>query len=170
MNETRRAIADHVRERPGVHFSAVVRETDFAPGQVQYHLRRLCSDGRLVPEELYGRTHYYPPEYDEWERAALAMFRRETARDLLAFLLDEGETGPATLADELDLARSTVEWHLDNLEAQDLVERRREGNRVRVALARPEATAELLAAVTPSMPERLVDRFTRLVDGLLDEG
>ena len=170
MSETRAAIADHVRDHPGVHFSAVVRGTEFAPGQVQYHLRRLRSADEVTAEELYGRTHYYPPGYDDWERAALAMFRRETARDLLAHLLDSGATGPATLADELDLARSTVEWHLDNLGAQNLVVKRREGNRVRVELTRPEATAELLAAVTPSLPERMVDRFTRLVDGFLDEG
>ena len=169
MSETRAAIADHVRARPGVHFSAIVRSLDLAPGQVQYHLRKLDESEAVAAEELYGRTHYYPPAFDDWERAALAMFRRETARDVLAVLLAEGETGPATLADELDLARSTVEWHLDNLVEQDIVEKSREGNRVRVALCRPEATAELLGTITPSLPERMVDRFTRLVDGLLEE-
>lgn len=169
MSETRETIATHVRAKPGDHFNGVVRSLDLAPGQVQYHLRKLGEEGTVTAEELYGRTHYYPPEYDDWERAALAMFRRETARDLLAFLLDNGETGPSTLADEVDLARSTVEWHLDNLVEQDIVVKRREGNRVQVSLCRPEATAELLGRITPSLPERMVDRFTRLVDGFLEE-
>ncbi|USZ69818.1 winged helix-turn-helix transcriptional regulator (plasmid) [Halorussus salilacus] len=170
MSETRRDIADHVRANPGVHFNAVVRGLDLAPGQVQYHLRRLRSEGEVVAEELRGRTHLYPPGYDEWERSALATFRRENARDALAHLLDAGETTPAELADELGVARSTVEWHLDSLVAEDLVDKRREGNRVFLELTRPEATAELLAEITPSLPERLVDRFTRLVDGFLEEG
>lgn len=169
MSETRRAIAEHVRENPGVHFSAVVRGLDLAPGQVQYHLRRL-GDGEVVAEELRGRTHYYPPGYDDWERAALATFRRETARDLLAHLLAVGETTPSELADELDVARSTVEWHLDDLVARDIVDKRREANRVYLELARPEATAELLGEITPSLPERMVDRFTRLVDGFVGDG
>jgi predicted transcriptional regulator len=170
VNATRRTIADHVRDHPGVHFNAVVRDLDLAPGQVQYHLKRLRSDGTVVGDEIRGRTHLYPPEYDDWERSALAAFRRETARDLLAHLLDAGETTPAALADELGLARSTVEWHLDNLTDDDLVNKRREGNRVYLEPARPEATAELLGEITPSLPERMVDRFAALVDGLVEEG
>ncbi|NHN61362.1 MULTISPECIES: helix-turn-helix domain-containing protein [Halorussus] len=170
MNATRRAIADHVRANPGVHFNAVVRGLDVAPGQVQYHLRRLRDEGEVVADEVQGRTHLYPPAYGDWERSALAMFRRETARDVLAHLLDAGETTPAALADELDLARSTVEWHLDNLTDYDLVEKRREGNRVFLEPARPAATADLLGEITPSLPERLVDRFANLVDGLVEEG
>ena len=170
MNETRRSIADHVRKRPGVHFNAVVRALDLAPGQVQYHLKRLRADGAVVADEIRGKTHLYPPEYDSWERAALAMLRRETARDALANLLDSGETTPADLANELGVARSTVEWHLDALTDRNLVEKRRKGNRVTLELARPDATARLLAEVTPSLPERMVDRFTKLVDGLVEEG
>ena len=170
MNETRRSIAGYVRERPGVHFNAVVRGLDLAPGQVQYHLKRLRDDETVVADEIRGKTHFYPPEYDEWERAALAMLRRETARDVLVHLLDEGETTPADLADELGVARSTVEWHLDELTDQRLVEKRRETNRVTLEPVRPDATARLLAEVTPSLPERMVDRFTKLVDGLVDEG
>ncbi|MFC7078998.1 winged helix-turn-helix transcriptional regulator [Halorussus caseinilyticus] len=169
MNETRRSIADHVRSNPGVHFNGVVRALDLAPGQVQYHLRRLSADERVVTDEVQGRTHLYPPEYDDWERSALAMFRRETARDVLAFLLDAGETTPAELTDELGLARSTVEWHLDNLTDYDLVDKRREGNRVYLEPARPKATADLLGEITPSLPERMVDRFTTLVDSLVEE-
>ncbi|UPV76543.1 helix-turn-helix domain-containing protein (plasmid) [Halorussus limi] len=169
MNATRRTIADHVRANPGVHFNAVVRALDLAPGQVQYHLKRLREDESVVTDEIRGRTHLYPPGYDEWERSALAVFRRETARDLLAHLLDAGETTPAALADELGVARSTVEWHLDNLTEDDLVEKRREGNRVYLEPARPAATADLLGEITPSLPERMVDRFTKLVDGLVEE-
>ena len=169
MSETRRDIADHVQDNPGVHFNAVVRALDLAPGQVQYHLRRLRSEETVVTENVRGRTHLYPPEYDDWERAALAMFRRETARDLLAHLLDAGEATPTELADELGVARSTVEWHLDELTTRDLVDKHREGNRVRLELVRPEATADLLGEITPSLPERMVDRFTRLVDELVEE-
>jgi predicted transcriptional regulator len=169
MNETRRSIADHVDENPGVHFNAVVRALDLAPGQVQYHLKRLREDDAVIADEIRGKTHLYPPRYDDWERAALAMFRRETARDVLAHLLDSGPTTPAALADELGVARSTVEWHLDALTDRNLVAKRREGNRVILELVRPEATAELLAEVTPSLPERMVDRFAKLVDVLVEE-
>ena len=96
MSAVRDRIRSHVADHPGVHFYAVVRDLDLAAGQVQYHLRRLLTDEALVADSYYGRTHYFPPEYDAWERAALALARRETARDVVFFLLDEGPSAPAT--------------------------------------------------------------------------
>jgi predicted transcriptional regulator len=61
MSETRKRIARHIQTTPGVHFNKLVRELDLAPGQVQYHLKRLLSTESVVEERLYGQTHYYPP-------------------------------------------------------------------------------------------------------------
>lgn len=168
MSTTRDSIAGHVREHPGVHFNELVRGTEFAPGQVQYHLRRLIGTETVRSEELYGRTHYYPPTFSEWERGALALVRRETARDVIGYLLEHGPTDPATVADDIGVARSTLEWHLDHLVEQSVVTKERDSrNRVTLVLARPDETTALLAAVSPSLPDRFLDRFTRLVDDLL---
>ncbi len=170
MTETRRRLERTVAASPGVHFNGLVRRLDLAPGQVQYHLQRLLREDRIVQEARYGRTHYYPPRFDEFERAALALLRRETARDMIVSLIENGHTNPASLADDLDLARSTVEWHLDRLESEGLLERRRDQhNHVMVVAVDPEKTLTLLGEIEPSLPERLTDRFTRLVDRLLDE-
>ena len=166
MSETRERIADRVAADPGIHFSELVRELNLAPGQVQYHLRRL--DDRVVAADLYGRTHYYPSTVDERDRRVLAALRRETARDALAVLLRRGPTPPAAVADELGVARSTLEWHLDRLVAEDLVRKSRDRRgRVTLVLADPDWIGAHLDAVEPSLPERLVDRFDRLLDGLL---
>lgn len=169
MTETRSRIADAVTDRPGIHFNKIVRSLDLAPGQVQYHLSRLQDEDSVVVERLYGRTHYYPPAFEEWERRSLALLRRETAGDVVAHLLVNGPSRPATVAENLDIARSTLEWHLDRLVAQGLVEKRRADDRVTLAVAAPEETLELLRTVEPTIRDRLVDRFTRLVDRLLAE-
>ena len=170
MSSTRARVADHVAAHPGVHFNQLVRALDLAPGQVQHHVRRLVDDGRVERAEFYGRTHYYPPAFDAWERGALALFRRETARDVLGYLLERGDARPAEVADAVGVARSTLEWHVDHLVERDAVRKERDArNRVTLTLSRPEATARLLREVSPSLPERFVDRFARLVDSLLEE-
>jgi predicted transcriptional regulator len=166
----RERIHRHVSEHPGIHFNQLARELDLATGQLQYHLKKLRRAEDVVSESLYGRTHYFTPEYDDWERGAVAVLRRETARDVLLYLIAEGPSAPTPVADGLGIARSTLEWHLDHLIEQNLVEKRRdEHRRVTLALARPDDTAALLRLVEPSVPERLVDRFTRLVDSLVTE-
>jgi predicted transcriptional regulator len=164
----RERIRRHVAAHPGVHFSALVRALGLAPGQVQHHVRHLVRADAVVEEPLYGRTHYYEPAYDPWERGAIAVLRRETARDVLVLLLTDGPAGPATVADDLDLARSTVEWHLGHLEEQGLVRKERDARgRVTLVVERPAETTRLLRLVEPSAPDRLVDRFARLFDGFL---
>ena len=164
MSDTRRRIRRRIDREPGIHFRALARGLDLATGQVQYHLSRLDD---VVEERVNGRTHYYPPGYDAGERRTLALLRRETARDIVMALYDGGEMPPNDVADRLDIARSTLEHHLDGLVAANVVEKRREGRRVTLSLVDPEATARLLGAVEPTLPERLTDRFERLVDGLL---
>lgn len=170
MTHQRDRIHEHIVGHPGLHFNELTRRLDLAPGQVQYHLKKLTRQDRVVEDHRYGQTHYYPPGFDEWERGALALFRRETARDILLYLLEHGPTEPATVAEDLDIARSTLEWHLDRLTEQHLVEKRRDArNRVTLVPARPTDTAILLREISPALPERMVDRFTRLLDNLLSE-
>jgi len=170
MTHQRERILDRILDRPGEHFNELVRSLDLAPGQVQYHLKKLERKDRVVEEHLYGRTHYYPPSYDEWERRALAVLRRETARDVLFYLLEHGPSAPNEVADALEIARSTLEWHLDHLVEQELVRKDRDAhNRVTLVVAEPSTTVDLLEDITPTFPERMVDRFTRLVDSLLDD-
>ena len=165
---TRDRLAEHVRAHPGLHFNELVRRLDLAPGQAQYHLRRLARADRVVREEVSGRTHYFDPSFDPTERRRVALFRRETARDAVVELLD-GPARPAAVADALGVARSTLEWHLDGLVDAGVVEKRRdERDRVTLALADPEATARSLRRIEPSVPDRLLDRFTRLVDSMLE--
>ena len=170
MTEIRTKIQNTIHTHPGIHFNELVRSLDLAPGQVQYHLKRLRSADNVVDEQLYGRTHYYPPEYDQWERQALALLRRETAGDIVAYLLVNGATRPAIVADELEIARSTLEWHLNRLVDHGLVTKHRDHqNHVTLTVDNQAETIRVLRTADPSLVDRFVDRFTRLVDLLLTE-
>lgn len=170
MTEVRNQIRRRVHGDPGIHFNELERELDLATGQTQYHVHRLLRSDEIVSECLYGRTHYYSTEYDQWDRQALGLLRRETCRDVVIYLLARGSADPATVAEELGIARSTLEWHLSHLVECDLVRKEYdERNRVSLHLVEPEQTGELLTHVTPSVADRLVDRFSRLVDSLLED-
>jgi len=170
VSETRERILAAIEADPGIHFRGLARSLDLAPGQVQYHVRELLGADAVVAEDHRGRTHYYLPTYAPWERRAIAVLRRETARDVVATLLERDERRPADVADSVGVARSTLEWHLDTLVEADLVEKRRDdGGRVTLVLTRPAETGELLARVAPSLAGRLVDRFERLFDALVED-
>jgi len=169
MTEQRARIVAHVVDHPGTHFNELLRELELATGQAQYHLHRLVRQNEIRRAEFYGRTHYFPLEWTEWERGAIAMARRETARDVLLELLERGPSEPQAIADALDVARSTLEWHLDHLVELDVVRKERDSrNRVTLVLMRPRETMRVLETVDPTLSETFVDRFIRLTDSLLD--
>ncbi len=172
MSETRTRVQDCIYRNPGIHFNAVSRKLDIATGQTQYHLRKLCREESVQKADVCGRTHYYPPTFSDWERGAVALLRRETTREIVLLLLRQEALAPAEIADRLDLARSTVEWHLSRLVEYEMAEKRATtpGERELVVALTDEAdTYRLLREIEPRLLDRVVDRFSRLTDDLLDE-
>lgn len=165
MVDLHRQIHEHIRMNPGVHFNELTRNLDIATGQTQYHLHQLNRSDKVVAERICGRTHYFSPEYDAWERRMLSLYRRETTRNHVTLLLNEGQLSATTIADHLDLARSTISWHIDTLADAGVVERSYgDRGQVEVALAHPEKTEQFLRTVTPLLSDRLIDRCICLVD------
>lgn len=165
MSNVRREVHRHVESHPGVHFNELARNLDIATGQAQYHIDRLLDSGELDAERLRGRTHYFPDGYDPVERRTLALLRRETVREIIVYALEHDDPAAGELAEELDVARSTISWHVSTLVDAGVAEKCYDSQgRTHVRLTQPEETRELLGEVRPSLPDRLVDRFTRLVD------
>jgi predicted transcriptional regulator len=163
MSDTRTRIRRHVRNTPGVHFNQVGCDLDIATGQVQYHLHRLVRNDELAVKRISGRTQYFDSLFDLWERRALVFSRRETPREILVRVCTDGPKLSKTLASDLGLAQSTISWHVLTLAENGVVEKSDE-RPLTLTLNRPDRTAELLEMVSPSLPDRLVDRFVWTVD------
>ncbi|MEF8821052.1 MAG: winged helix-turn-helix transcriptional regulator [Halovenus sp.] len=168
MSETRARVRNCIYDNPGIHFNAVGRKLDIATGQTQYHLRKLTRAEKVTKEGVYGRTHYFPPTFSEWERGVIALLRRETSREIVLLLLRAAPLPPAEIADRLDLARSTVEWHLSRLVEYEIAEKRTRANELVITLTEDEEIYRLLREIEPRLVDRVVDRFSRFADDLLD--
>lgn len=171
MSETRSRVRECIYRNPGIHFNAIGRTLDIATGQTQYHLRRLSREGKVLKTGVCGRTHYYPPTFSEWERNAIALLRRETTREIVLLLFRQQELPPDEIAERLDLARSTVEWHVTRLVEYELAEKRTlvENSKLVVTLRRDADLYRLVREIEPRLLDRLVDRFSRLTDDLLEQ-
>ena len=170
MTATRDEIHRAIDRWPGIHFNELVRRLGLAPGQVQYHIKRLRHDGAIVHEPLFGRTHYFSPEIERSDRRAIALLRRETPRAVVSYLLERGAVRPQQLATDLDLARSTVSYHVDRLRKVGLVESvDSPGGPVTIRVVDPDRVRSAIHLIEPDLSTRFTDRFERLIDHLLEE-
>lgn len=135
-----------------------------ATGTLQHHLRVL-EDRGLVEVEREGRyTRYFVSlEVDRRDKEMLGVLRQETARRVVLILLEEGVSRLTVLSDRLELAPSTVSFHLGSLEEAGVVEKPKRGLYRLVDEAR---VRDVLVTYRESFTDRAVDRVVSLVTGL----
>ncbi|MEF8855976.1 MAG: metalloregulator ArsR/SmtB family transcription factor [Haloplanus sp.] len=164
--ESRRRIFQRVSDEPGIHFRTLLNDLDYARGTLQYHLRRLASEGLVEISDDGKYTRYYPAEaFEEGDRTAMNALRRKYGRRILTHLLADGPLSTAELGDRIDKAASTVSWHLSRLEDAGLVTKERDGRSVRYELVDPERVKYLYTVHQQTFTDRVVDRLLGLWDG-----
>lgn len=170
MTNTREQIFGTISRCPGIHFNELVRRLELAPGQVQYHVKRLVREDRIVREACFGRTHHFPCGVDGADRQVIALLRRETPRAIVTKVLEVDSIERRALAADLDLAESTVSYHLDRLEEAGVIDIDYvPGSPARIRVVDPVSVIPLLSLTSRELPATLTDRLERLIDDLLEE-
>lgn len=122
-NETRAELYDLLQDDPGLSMQEVADRTGHGWGTIVYHLERLEDNGYLLSQESGRARRFFPSgAVDADEAQPLALLREETPRRIVEALAEEPGMNGRDLADELDLAPSTVSKHVGRLQEAGLVE------------------------------------------------
>lgn len=163
--ENRKKIYRLIERFPGLHMREIERRTDMSINLVRYHLNQL-EKYRIVDEvEEDEYKRYYPREgdmkVDARDKKHLALLREKIPLYVVVFLLNQGE--PSThgeIKKELDIAASTLSYHLNKMEEKDLIEKKGR----KYWLTDPEQIANLLVKYEP--PKDVIDEFIDLWESL----
>ncbi len=140
VDGARDSVLDAVRENPGVHLSKVAADSEFHRSTVRYHVRVLVDEGVLQTDKARGKRRLYPNEWDS--SPEFGILADDSPRRIAEVVATHGSPSVTTIADEVDLAVSTVSYHLDRLAEADVVRRNHVDSRTEVSLV-PEARARL---------------------------
>lgn len=124
-NETRNALYEAIRASPGSYLSELAAQLDISVSTVRYHARILENNRVVAVAETAGKHRLYPVGGTDPVLLA-ALDEESTARIIHAV----DQLGPVTVSDlatDLDLADSTVSYHLTRLADDGLVTRERAG-------------------------------------------
>jgi DNA-binding transcriptional ArsR family regulator len=126
--ETRRAVYDAVRERPGEPITAVSDRADVNLSTARHHVRVLRDEGLVATARVRNCERFYPAGTDDLELAA-AMADESTA-DILDAMVRHEPASVSAIAEDVDRSPSTVTHHLQKLEDDGIVIRERAGRSV----------------------------------------
>jgi len=150
---------------PGLHMREIKRKTDMSINLVRYHLQQLKKYRIIVEVEEDEYKRYYPREgemkVDAKDKKYLALLREKIPLFVVVFLLDQGE--PSThgeIKSELDIAPSTLSYHLNKMQEKGLIEKKGR----KYWLKEPDRIANLLVKYEP--PNDIIDEFIDLWESL----
>lgn len=97
------------------------------------------------------------------DKRILALLRRPVPLRIVLELLDRGEASQVALLERVDVAQSTLSYHLSKLVKAGVVVAEKQGRERAYRLAEPERAMGLLMRYRP--PDRLVAGFLEAWEG-----
>lgn len=151
-----------VKRYPGIHLRGVERELGLSSALVHYHVKQLESKGHLVSALVGGYLRLYPKNAPRplAEDETFALLREEVPLHVVLILLEKGAARQGELVESLELAKSTVSYHVDKLVSRGLLVRREQGAEVVLRLKDARRVRKLLSSYAPT-PD-LVEKFRDL--------
>ena len=161
--EIRQSIYSLISTSPGLHFREIQRRTKIATGQLTYHLNYLQKVGLIKIENDGEYLRYYAHiKITDDERRILELVRQKSIRHILLYLLENNNCNHEYLAKNLDIAPSTISWHLKKLIDANIVNKEIEGRRSFYSVNNPELIKKVLIKYKESFLDILVDRFIEM--------
>ena len=159
---TRRKIYEEIVLNPGLHFRELQKRLDIPTGMLEYHLSVLEREGVIVSKmdgkykRFFANTHM-----SRDERRIMGALRSEIGRRIVIFLLENGRSRHADMAESLGIRGSTLSYHLTKLVKSGIIGREEEGREVFYFVIDPEKVAATIVKYRKSFLDVLVDNFVR---------
>jgi predicted transcriptional regulator len=114
-NRNRFRIFSYVQNNPGCTPAEITMQQNMKNGTVKYHVQMLEAEGMIVLKRMgkFSRLFRSSSGSSDLERVAATYVRNETSRGLLQAILEHPGITNSSLAEQFQLDKSSVHWHID---------------------------------------------------------
>ena len=153
--EMRRRILSLVNQYPGLHLRELQRRAQTSAMLVEYHLNVLERWGLVTSQEEGGYRRFFPARdakipLGKTEKVWLGLLRQPVPLGIALYLVENPLAPHKELADVVPVTKSTLTYHLKNMEAAGLITREPPGSGRAFRLADGEKVLLLLRAYRPT--------------------
>jgi predicted transcriptional regulator len=148
--ETRRKIYDLVAKNPGLHLSKIAKLLGMRISLVEYHLFYLEKNQLVVPVNESGYTRYYVKgKIGTEDKKVLALLRQDVPLRIVILLLKCDSSQHKELLQNLDVAPSTLSYHLKKLVKCGIISVQTYGEEKGYSIINKEMVVRLLIQYKP---------------------
>lgn len=158
--EIRRKIYNLILKSPGLHIRELSRELNIALGTLNYHLHYLHKRELITVKSDGGYVRcYIAGEIGVKDKKIIGVLRQNVPRKILLFLLLHPSSFHRAIYIQLQLAPSTISFHLNKLVDLDIINCVKVGRQTRYQIKEPEYVSDLLITYRETFLDKTVDRF-----------
>lgn len=129
-NENRLKILEILSEKPGIHYSALLEETDLFPGQIQWHLKILEEYGLIKKQKLDSFVIYFTKlNRSKLNKKTLLLNKSKITSHILQIIRNNPGVCSSKIGEMINLKRNSVKYHVDKLLADDFIYRKPSGRK-----------------------------------------
>ena len=161
--EIRRRLLDIIKSKPGIHFREILRESEIAMGELEYHLHVLEKMELVSKKPNTHYTRYFPAyELGVEDKRIMVLLRQPMLREILLFLIQSEEATHGDIKKEFGLVKSTVSSNMKKLENSGIIKKEKRGRQVFYRIEEPENILRLILFYKKGFGDEIVKR----VEGL----
>jgi predicted transcriptional regulator len=123
--ETRQQIYALIQKNPGLHMTKIAEMLDMRVTLADYHLNYLEKHGDIVgvkKNEYFKRYYVKGDQLGVQERELLSILRRDVPLRIVLLLVKHRQLRHRDLLNKLDIASSTLSYHLNTLVEHRIIE------------------------------------------------
>lgn len=172
LNRNTERVLDYIKNNPGCYLRQIRNELSLSMGSVQYHSNQLQKMGKIssVRQGLY-KLHFQSGVFLDDEKKILQVLNQETPREIVMFILEQGNPTQTEIVNRLRISAPSIHWHVRRLIALNIIEESKEGRFKRYTLrdANARYMAELLKNHHPNVWNKWSGRIVEMFLSLANE-
>ncbi|WP_406656092.1 winged helix-turn-helix transcriptional regulator [Methanolobus sp. ZRKC2] len=128
-NKNRQNILSYISDHPGCSETDILNDLDMKRGTFRYHVEKLGLANMLVFAKKGKFTSYFRNELlmDDKTISSSTHMRKDTRKKVFEAILKEPGITNKELSSKLGLDKSTINWHINKLEEEDVINYEKHG-------------------------------------------
>ena len=161
-------VLQFIQQNPGSHLRQIKKELKISMGTIQYHLKILEKNGRIISEKQAMFRHYFPVGiFQQNEKNILKILKQETAREIIMLIIETKNPTQTEIVQRVDISPASVSVTLTKLIEMGLISETRDGKFKRYSLIdNPQTIIQLMKnyqiGIWTAWSNRLAEMFLSL--------
>src|SRR4030066_443911 len=157
-NENRRKVYSVIETNPGIHMRELQRVLNMPLTTLEYHLTYMSRKKIVFKESDSHYKRYYVRPLDSEDKKILSALRQKKMREIVFIILKNKKAKYQSLADQLNLPKSTLSFYLKFLIENMVLAKEKIGYENIYTVRDEDRVARVLIAYKASFLDKVVDK------------